>query len=76
MTPYKGIIRIECRAEGACPKGVRENVMASCMDCPEAAALVLDLEGKTVHEHRVKRKKKRKAKRSPAAKAAGGRRKK
>jgi hypothetical protein len=52
MTPYKGILRIECkRIKGGCPRNLRENVKPDCMDCPEAVTQVLDLEGKVLVAH-------------------------
>lgn len=48
MKPYKGIVRIECRRKGKCPQKLRENVRPGCMDCPDGAVCVLDLDGKVV----------------------------
>lgn len=53
MTPYKGIIRIECkRIKGGCLRNLRENVKPGCIDCPEAMTQVLDLEDKVIYEYR------------------------
>jgi len=46
---YSGKIRIECGAP-VCPQGIRQNVRATCADCPHAAVLIVDLEDRVLHE--------------------------
>ena len=48
MTPYKGIVRIECDRIGPCPSKRRGNVRAECVQCENAAITILDLDGKVL----------------------------
>ena len=54
LTPYKGVIRIICGTKGACPVKLKNDVVASCIDCPDAVTYVLDLDGRAVHIHKAK----------------------
>lgn len=51
MTPYRGIIRISCRAKKACPKKFNKDVQPSCVECPDACVEVLDLDGRVIFAH-------------------------
>lgn len=51
MTPYKGIVRISCRAKKACPKKFTNDVRPSCLECPDAWVEVLDLDGGAIFAH-------------------------
>jgi hypothetical protein len=48
MTPYKGIVKIECGRLGACPSKRRGDVKAICVQCRDATIEILDLDGKTL----------------------------
>ncbi|MBW1708157.1 MAG: hypothetical protein JRJ86_23880 [Deltaproteobacteria bacterium] len=47
MTPYKGIIRINCQAK-TCPEKIIKNVRPACLTCPQALAEILGLDGETI----------------------------
>ena len=53
MTPYRGIIQIECTVKGECMRGVRKDVRADCTACPEAITRIVALDGKVLHESRA-----------------------
>lgn len=53
MKPYKGIIKIKCESKKGCPRKLKDNVAAGCIDCPEAVRQVLDLEGKVLSEYKA-----------------------
>lgn len=52
MRPYNGIIRITCQRKKGCLRNLKRDVQPGCLDCPEALAGILDLEGKVLFEYR------------------------
>jgi len=64
MTPYKGIIRITCKAEGGCTASDKlPRPGPACINCADALVEVVDFEGKTLAKRAAKRP-------APAKKAA------
>jgi hypothetical protein len=53
MKEYRGIVRIECTRKAGCPRKLKQNVQAGCLDCPEAVTRIVDLVDKVMFEYRA-----------------------
>lgn len=72
MRSYKGIIQLACtlKRDEPCTRGVKVNVVPTCMDCPKSETNVVDLNGRSKFRFTPKAaKKKSTTKKKPASKS-------